>query len=399
MQKDDLGDQILRRVATSGKLMVTTAGVALALLGIVFASFFMETFDSEIESANHQLRLYVLSNTENFEKQNDKALKKAAWNLVRGSGVSHVAVYDPLGRVLVWQLSTRYSSATPVDQANILLIQSKSKLAAETRGTDLIKLELPSGMVIYRAFTPVRKGAMKLAEVEIGFFKSEILSRTIKRLQFPAAVGVSCVFLLIPVGGVSIRRWERTKSTELTRYIEAKMEKVETEYKLRLAEQAKEHETKEVDGGNFFNILEAMRDVSGAADLPAFIRRTVLSSVRLFRCKMVGFYVFQNSEGQPPSWTLSGRYDGKGYAHDQGEKLDVESHERLKEALSVGATELLQGYPADSTQTLLITIASQKPLGAILLYNKVGMFDSRDILAARIFSGFLPNLLAWHIKP
>ena len=60
--------------------------------------------------------------------------------------------------------------------------------------------------------------------------------------------------------------------------------------------------------------------------------------------------------------------------------------------------ELLQGYPTEATHALLIAVVTEKPIGAILLHNKIGTFDSKDMMAARIFAGFLPNLLAWHVK-
>lgn len=379
--------------------------MAVVLIGIVLFSFLCATFvlenlDAEKAGAGSQLRLYVLSNTENFEMHNDKALRRAAWNVIRTAAttVSHIAVFGPSGDPIFLLTSPEYGAADTDLIEELQTIQTTARLSMPTSGSDLFPMSLPDGRVIYRSFTPVRKGPVKLGEVEMGFFRSALLSSSFKRLQMPASVAVCCVLVLMLICIMFMRRWERTRTGEVTSIVQGQVEMLKADFDRKQQELKKERETKDVDGGSFFNILEAVRDISASPDLPMFVRRSVLSSVRLFRCRLVSFYLQRGAEGQPPAWQLMGRYDGKGYAHNVQETLDTEPHPKLREALQVGATELLHGYPTDSTQSLIIAVAAEKPLGVIVLQNKVGSFDAKDLLAARVFAGFLPNLLAWHLK-
>lgn len=403
MDTEELENDIRSRVVMSGRVLFGAIAVSVGLFSMILGSFFIESFDSELEAANYQVLLFVYSNTENFEMQNTDGLKKSARNLIRSPLVSHIAIFDPLGRTSVWLPSLKHGDADDtenVDMEELVKVQNKSKLMMVTTGSNLMKLELPSGKVIYRAYTPVtaKRGTVKMGEIEIGFFQSEILARTLQRLRIPGSVATAGVLLVILLAGGLVKQLEKSKTADLTKYVTGQLDRLQVQYERKISEQKKEKESKDVDGGSFFNIMEAVRDISGATDLPTFIRRSVLSSVRLFRCRVVSFYVCRSSNGSAPAWELGGRYDGKGYAHDLQETLDLAAHTRLKEALSVGATELLQGYPSGATQALLIGVSAEKPLGAIILHNKVGTFDNKDLLAARIFSGFLPNLLAWHVK-
>lgn len=400
----DMESRIRERVAISGRVVWISVLTGILLFSLLIATFFMEMVDSELAAAGNQMRLFVLSNTENFESRDDVALRKSAWNLARsGALVSHVAVFDPNDHVLVWVASPAYGAASDTDNKDmteLLTVQNKAKLMIATAGADLVPMDLPSGVGIYRAFTPVtlKKGTVRLGSVEMGFFKREIISRTLERLRLPGAVAVACVLLLIPLASAALRKWEAAKTVELTQFVESQSDRMRAVFERQAAEQKKEKESKDVDGGSFFNILESVREISAAPDRQTFVRRSVLASVRLFRCRMVSFYLHQPANGQHATWGLSGRYDGRGYTHELSETLDPSSHHRLKEALQMGATELLQGYPTESSQALLITVAAEKPLGAIILHNKAGVFDAKDLMSARIFSGFLPNLLAWHMK-
>lgn len=408
MDTQDIEESIRKRVALSGRVVLATVIAGILMFAMILAVFFMETVDMELAAAGNQLRLFVLSNAENFETSedkaiNDKALKKAAWNLARSPLVSHVAVFDPRGQIIVWIMSPAYGAASDTEYPDVVqlqTIQNKAKLMMATSGSDLVAMELPSGRVVYRAYTPVtaKKGTVRLGEVEMGFFKSEITSKSLNNLRTPGAVAIACILLLILLASGVVRRWEASKARELSQFFETQLEKVKTQFDRKVEEQKKDRESKDVDGGSFFNILESVRDLSGAPDIDTFVRRLVLSSVRLFRCRMVSFYLNRSDNGKPADWELSGRYDGKGYAHEVKESLDLAAHPRLKEALGVGATELLQGYPTEATAALLIAVVTEKPIGAILLHNKIGTFDSKDLMAARIFAGFLPNLLAWHVK-
>ncbi|OGH59658.1 MAG: hypothetical protein A3G34_07515 [Candidatus Lindowbacteria bacterium RIFCSPLOWO2_12_FULL_62_27] len=400
MGAEDLEEKLKKRIALSSRLLYGTIGVSAMLFGLLLGAFFMEALDSELAAAAAQMRLFVLSNTENFENRDDVALKRAAGNLIRSPLVSHLAVFDPQGRVLVWATSTALGATGPAnsDLAHLATIQNKAKLLMATSGSDLVPMKLPSGKKIYRAYTPLtaKKGTVKLGEVEMGFFKSEVIARTLRQLRTPGAVAIACVLLLALIAAGVTKRWESKTSGALAEFVQHEMKKAEIEFSKKLAEQKRERDSKDVDGGSFFNIMEAVREISGAADLAAFVRRSVLSSVRLFRCRMVSFYVHDASNGAP--WQLSGRYDGRTYVNETQESLDPSTHPRLKEALNVGATELLEGYPSGASQALLIAVSAERPLGALVLHNKVGAFDSKDLLAARIFAGFLPNLLAWHMK-
>lgn len=400
MDMDEWSKEIRRRVSLSGRILFWVGLVGILMFSAILASFYLETVDSELAAAGNQLRLFVLSNTENFETRDEAALKKAASNLVRSPLVSHIAVYDPQSRLYVWAASPAYVAGSP-DAAALAEIHTKAKLMMATQGSDLVRMDLPSGRSLYRAFTRVtaRKGMVTMGEAEIGFFKKEIVSRALERMRIPGAVAIAAVLMLVLIAGGMAKRWESRKVDDLTEFVVGEFEKIQADANRKLVVQKKEQETKDVDGGSFFNIMEAIRDISGAADLQTFVRRAVLASVRLFRCRMVSFYVHESSDAKTTRWKLSGRYDGKGYSQGITEPIDLSSDKRLNEALAIGSTELLEGYPMAAAQSLLIGVSADKPIGALLLQNKVGIsFDSKDLMAARVFAGFLPNLLSWHVK-
>ena len=399
-EKDNVEGDVRKRIALSGRTLFGTAILGILLFSMVIGSVFMENVDSELISASSQLRPLVLSNIENFETSNDIALRKAAWKLVQTPLLSHIAIFDARGHAIVWVTSPAHGVGSDTDNSDIKVLSAvlnKNKLMMETKGSELVEMQLPSGKNIYRAYTPVSKKGVRMGELEMGFFKSEVVSRAFHNLRTPAAVALGAVLLLTLITGGYMKRWENAKTNQMTDYIETRFEKIKTDFYRKMLEQKREIESKEVDGGSFFNIMEAIRDISGATDLQAFVRRSVLASVRLFRCRMASFYVYRSSNGTG-AWELSGRYDGKSYIHDVQETLDPAGHARLKEALGIGATEILQGYPSEAVQGLVISVSAEKPLGVFLLTNKVGNFDSKDLMAARVFAGFLPNLLSWHLR-
>lgn len=397
-EKENVEGDIRKRLATSGRVLFGTAAVGLVLFSLVIGSVFTENVDSELIAASSQLRPLVLSNIENFETSNDVALRKAAWKLVQTPLLSHIAIFDAHGRPIVWVTSPAHGVDTDnPDIKSLSMVLNKNKLMMETRGAELVEMQLPSGKGIYRAYTPVSKKGVRMGELEMGFFKSEVVSRAFHNLRTPAAVALGAILLLTLIAAGYLKRWENTKTDQMTEYIEGRFEKIKGDFYRKMLDQKREIESKEVDGGSFFNIMEAVRDISGATDLQAFVRRAVLASVRLFRCRMVSFYIFRASNGAG-AWELAGRYDGKSYMHDVQEILDAAGHDRLKEALNIGATEILQGYPSEALQGLLISVSAEKPMGVFVLTNKVGNYDSKDLMAARVFAGFLPNLLSWHLK-
>ncbi len=401
MEQEELEAQIRQRLGVSGKVVVVSIVASLGLFMLVLGAVYMVTYDSQLTDANNQMRLFVLSNTDNFETHNEKALKRAAGNLLRGRLVSHFVVYDAKGDVIVWELNDSHGDETDTsnrDAVELGKIKFKSKLVMATSGSDLIRMKLPSGKVVLRAYTPVRKGAMKIGDFEMGFFKSELVHRTLESLQIPAAVSFACVGLVTLIVLTSIRRLEKSKTAVIAKFFQTRVDHLTSEFNVKFNAQKREMESKDLDGGHFFNIMESVRDVAGAADSASFIRRAVLAGVRLFRCRMVSFYILDSSNIKSPLWKLSGRYDGKSYTHDIQEALDPSVHRQLNNAIGTGATELIEDYPGMKQQALLVGISAPKPIAALILSNKVGLFDSKDMVAARAFAGFLPNLFSWHTK-
>lgn len=399
MATEDVQNQIRQRLSLVGQVVVATGVLELLFFAAILGMIFLEMTDMEKEALNGQIRTYAFSNSDNFEIQNVPALKKAAMNLMKSKTVSHIVIFDPQGRPLLWLPSPKITPTQNDLPTLQLKVQREAKLTASTSGSSVVSLKLPSGMSLYRTFLTIQKGPARLGGVEIGYFRPDITADVIQNLQATIGICAACFLVSILLIFGMTNRWEKRKSREILQYFQTQLDQQKGQYERKLVQQRREHESKDVDGGSFFNILESVREISGSPDLPMFVRRTVLSCVRLFRCRMVSFYLCQPDGNQKSeNWNLMGRYDGKGYFHELSEKLEVTSSKQLKDALAVGATELLEGYPAEKTQSLVISITADKILGAVILYNKVGNFDGKDVLAGRIFAGFLPNLLAWHTK-
>lgn len=397
MEPKDLEENVRKRLAMSGRVVAASAIVSVVLFTLVMGAFYSVTYDSVMADAANQMRLFVYSNTNDFESGDVKSLGKAAANLLRDKIVSHVVVYGPQGHVLTWNISSRYGAAN-ADIAELDKIKTTAKLVMATSGADLVRMKLPSGNVVLRAYTPVRKGPTRLGDFEMGFFKSELVGRSLQNLRIPGAVSVACAFLLPLIVSIAIRQWEKSRTRTLTGFIETEIGEKEREFGRKMDSQRREHESKDLDGGHFFNIMESVRDIASSPDRAMFVRRSVLSSVRLFRCRLVSFYLLESSNRKAPAWRLIGRYDGKGYVHELQEALDPSVNARLNAVVTAGSTELIEGYPAAGLQALVIGISAPKPVGLIVLSNKVGIFDSKDLVAARAFAGFLPNLFSWHLS-
>ncbi|MBI4177827.1 hypothetical protein HY522_00190 [bacterium] len=400
MEAENIRAEIQRRVAISGQIVILVVVGSLVLFGLILGVVYTDHYDSEKLFAAAQLRTFVIANTENFQTGNTAGIKKAAYHLIQAPAVSHLVIFDGAGRTILSMTSPEYAAGGDDGEKEIadlmMKIQGPDRLTAATSGSDLNTVKLQSGRSLLRAFIPIRRGAARLAEVEMGFFKSQIRNRALQRIRTPGAICAAGALIIMVVGYSVVSRWEKTKSRELAQLLDTQMEQQKIQYDRKIFIMKKENEGKDLEGGSFFNIMESVRDISGATDLDNFVRRTVLASVRLFRCRLVSLYLSAPKDVENSAWKLSGRYDGKGYAHDLEEVLDIAKHAQLRNALTMSATELLEDYPVEKNQSLLISVSSDKNRCALILFNKVGTFDTKDVMAGRIFAGFLPNLLAWH---